>query len=643
MLWIRTLLLVAVLSSVQCTAETADENGPLKWRTVSNEDALCNDFTRAGFFHRNATDRGAGKWIVYLESGAVCYSNETCNRRYFQSHIRDKYSRDTLQNARYGDFDTSEAYAAVRHMDGVDFVNPLMTSMKCFEESQYFPNGLELEGKDFFDRSTNHVFADHGQVVVPYCSSDVWLGSDSSKARCFPQKKGDPDAPCECFDRGCFEYNPTASGLQFTFRGKTIFQSVLRDLDRIYDLRNARELILVGSSAGGVGALNLAKSVTEEYPNLDVRVVLDSAWFVNFRDGINAQFNDLQNTAPIGSDPGDGDGASRDIPHSVTLSSSSVKDAATSSDYIRSSSLFQRLSSTFKAGSITSSIAASSHVITSSVAAPDHVITLSAATSSHVIMSSVTGPDHVIPSSATAPALTIRSSETDSTTQLTPLASSTSHSTPTEIFAAPSSNIVTPTPGPTLDITSSSDGSGSGEIFSGMHTNVKRSADMEEEEDGATNNRQVGGDLLSLLRTHDACFDIRRGYPCCLSAQCVLTASNQTTDEPYFPRDVKLFVVTSLYDAFILSQALQDIEFYQSDSDSNPIGLAVEYISLVGEYGGVMDNSISEVRDITGIDISVYLPQCFQHIYFATSTLWGEGRVFGTDPIVIEEVVGTFR
>ena len=178
---------------------------------------------------------------------------------------------------------------------------------------------------------------------------------------------------------------------------------------------------------------------------------------------------------------------------------------------------------------------------------------------------------------------------------------------------------------------------------------MKRSADMEEEEDGSSkeNDRQdtsaVGGDLLSLLRTHDACFDTRRGYPCCLSAQCVLTASNQTTDEPYFPRHVKLFVVTSLYDVFILSQALQDIEFYQSDGDSNPIGLAVEYISLVGEYGGVMDSSISDVRDITGIDISVYLPQCFQHIYFATSSLWGEGRVFGTDPIVIEEVVGTFR
>ena len=601
-LWMTTLLFAAVLTSVRGTTETA-ENVPLQWRTVSNGAALCNDFTRAGFFHRNATDEGAGKWIVFLESGAVCYSNETCNRRYFQSHVREMYSEDALQNGRYGDFDTSEAFSAVKNKTGTDFVNPLMTSMRCFNQSQYFPNGrLEIEGRDLFDRTAKHVFADHGHVVVPYCSSDVWLGSDSSRTRSFPQKRGDLDAPCECFDRECFEYDPTSSGLQFTFRGKTIFQSVLQDLDHIYNLRSASELILIGSSAGGVGALNLAKLVTEKYPNLEVKVVLDSAWFINFRNGINTQFNDLQNAA-VGT------------PSVLTPSSSPAESPTASTDYIQSSTLFDQLPSTFKAGPITSSVTASSHVITSSLSAPDHMIT----------------------SSTTPP---VSSSKIDSTL----LASPTIQSTPSANFAAPSSNIVTPTP--TLDMTSFS-GSGSGEIFSGM--NMKRSADTDEDVDRDLNERYQrdangdSDDLLSLLRTHDACFDIRRGYPCCLSAQCVLTASNQTTNEPYFPRHVQLFVVTSLYDAFILSQTLQDVEVYQSDRDSNPVGLAVEYISLVGEYGGVMDSSITEVRDTTSVDISVYVSQCFQHIYFATSTLWGEGRVFGTDPIVIEELVGTFR
>ena len=32
-------------------------------------------------------------------------------------------------------------------------------------------------------------------------------------------------------------------------------------------------------------------------------------------------------------------------------------------------------------------------------------------------------------------------------------------------------------------------------------------------------------------------------------------------------------------------------------------------------------------------DVSYYVTQCFQHIYFATSTLWGEGNIFGTDPV----------
>ena len=644
------LALAGILCSVWGAMDVAHaRDEPLKWQTISNESALCNDFSKAGFFHRNSTEKGAGNWIIFLESGSFCYSNETCNRRYFQSSVRKKYSGDNRANGRLGDFDTSVAYSAMEKRNGFDYVNPLMTSMSCFSGTRYFPNGrLELEGKDIFDRNTNsHAFRDHGHVLVPYCSSDVWLGSETAETRDYPQKIGDPNRSCGCFDKSCFNYDPKSNGLQFTFRGKTIFQSVVQDVDKLYDLRDARELILIGSSAGGLGVLNLAKWVTDNYPHLEVKVVSDSAWFINFRDGIIEQFTGLQDIGIMDTDPC----SECEIVTSSSLSPTfkSQEISPTSSVDQMQSSYYEQLSTTAVPGHvITSSTAIPGHVITSSTSIPGHVITSSAAIPGHVITSSPTMRGRVISSSTTSAALShvIKSStEVPSTlgTFSSFLAPSSTHSTPTENFA---------TPTPTLESPSSGSGSGSGESFSGsgMHEEVKRYATLEDianpsagERDRRNINPSTDSDLLSLLKSHEACYDTRRGYPCCLSAQCVLTDSNPKTNEPYFPRGVRLFVVTSLYDAFILSQAVQNVELYLSDSENNLIGLAIEYLTVVGEYGGAMDNSLSEVQDVGNVDLSVYMSQCFQHIYFVTSSLWGEGSLFGTDPVVIEPDIGTFR
>ena len=562
----RSLLLLILCSVCDSIAALSSDNEPLRWRTASSPAAMCNDFTQAGFFHRNTTENGAGKWIVFLESGALCYSSETCNRRYFKSSIRAQYSEDERKNSGYGDFEPAAAFSAVGRKISDRVVNPLMTSMRCFNNTEYFPWGLELQGTDFFDRTTSHVFRDHGHVVVPYCSSDVWLGSENNKTRKFSQKSGNSDEPCNCFDQSCFRYDPNADGLQFTFRGKTIFQSVLRDLDTMYNLQNATEIILIGSSAGGVGAMNLARWVTEEFPTPNVMVISDSAWFINFRDGINKQFTDLQKADKSSS----------------TMSLSSTN----------------RVSST-------------SHMITSSPMATSHMMR------SSTIISSTTR-NFVIPS----------------TTQ-----------------SIPSANFATPTPTPDTVGSSGSGGFGNGGDGMFFGSGVQEAAMMTREENDRSAElddddwkTSSDDDLISLLESsHDACQDTRRGYPCCLSAQCLLSTNSSTTNEPYFPKNVRHFAVTSLYDAFILSQALLDVQVYLADKDDNQIGLAVEYLTVVGEYGGVMDNSLMQVQEAGYINFSFYVSQCFQHIYFATSTLWGEGRVFGTDPVQIDPNIGTFR
>ena len=421
---------VVLLGAVSAACRAA-----LTWKFTENEAALCNDFTRAGFFHDipSATDR---KWIVFLDSGSLCQSNETCNRRYFQPYIRERYnSANTAVNVlSYGDFSTAQAWAetgaAGQPLEEV--VNPLMTSPYCFRnETQFFSDSdsLSVEGRDILssDCTENPTFCDHGHVLVPYCSSDLWLGSDDR-----------PGLQCDCWDQECFTYNPTSEDLQFTFRGQTIFQSVLLTLDRLYNLKTASEIVLVGSSAGGVGVLNSAKWVRDTFQNVSLKVITDSSWFIDFHERISQGF--------------------------------------------------------------------------------------------------------------------------------------------------------------------------------------------------------VSSFVLNLTSV-EACHDIRPGYPCCVSAQCVLKQSSIYTGAPYFPEDVSVFGLTSLYDAFIFSLAISG--FGTVDS----VGVALDFVTTVGEYGGAMNETLIETSTAvySGAQLSYFVTQCFQHVYFAGSNLRRQGGLYGTGMVDFNSNVADFR
>jgi hypothetical protein len=56
----------------------------MKWIPASDSKALCNDFTQAGFFIRQAT---SSNWVVFLESGGLCFNSESCNRRFFTRKV----------------------------------------------------------------------------------------------------------------------------------------------------------------------------------------------------------------------------------------------------------------------------------------------------------------------------------------------------------------------------------------------------------------------------------------------------------------------------------------------------------------------------------------------------------------------------
>ena len=181
----------------------------MDWHFSPDSSALCNDFTRAGYFlQRNETSRD---WVIFLESGSLCYSNDTCNRRFFLSEVRNRFSIDGGGFGPYGNFDPQTACEETSCRNNPQGVfNPLMSSMSCFRNrTDYFPpeNGFTVLGTDILDQNNtkNPLFWTYNHVVIPYCSSDVWLGNEMAGTRV------NTAAQTEC---SCFDYGKSVSSLQ---------------------------------------------------------------------------------------------------------------------------------------------------------------------------------------------------------------------------------------------------------------------------------------------------------------------------------------------------------------------------------------------------------------------------------------------
>jgi len=165
-----------------------------------------------------------------------------------------------------------------RARDFKDYVNPLMTSMQCLKRHS-------VQGMDILDPDPekNPNFYAHNHVLIPYCSSDLWLGAEFDA--------NDPER-CQCGNLSCFGYSPDASRLQFTFRGQTIFKTIFKQLLGDHNMSSAERILLAGSSAGGVGVVNLAQWVRGEMSmQTNLFLLLDSAWFINFQENIYRVFN----------------------------------------------------------------------------------------------------------------------------------------------------------------------------------------------------------------------------------------------------------------------------------------------------------------------------------------------------------------
>lgn len=193
---------------------------------LSDVKAVCNDDSRAVFYIK----RGSPKhWIFFFESGGLCSSKAECNERY-----KDKNSTVLMSS------------------------NSLPAS---------------VTGRDILSSSIseNPTFYKYTHVLVPYCSSDLWLGDSTGLNR-------------------TFKFVDDSSANNFIFRGKTIFQGIFKQLSPI---KNAEHIVVSGSSAGGIGVMNHAEWLSNLFhgSKVKLRFIIDSAWFINFQDGFTSRVN----------------------------------------------------------------------------------------------------------------------------------------------------------------------------------------------------------------------------------------------------------------------------------------------------------------------------------------------------------------
>ena len=248
---------------------TRAEAVQLQWNNLTDVNALCNDYTQAGYYiHPSNTSTD---WVIFFESGGACYSATTCNRRYLRREVRERFGGGLITD----DFDLARAWAEVKDKSKTSVISPLMTSLWTLNNEDV--DVEEIEGLDLLsqDNNTNPDFSGYNHVLVPYCSSDLWLGNDTKYIN-------------------NFTFDPMATDLQFTFRGFVIFRSLFREL--FDDPQNVTGNILIaGSSAGGVGVINHIQWVKQFLPNAAIRVFTDSSWFVNFQDNIYQRFTNYVN------------------------------------------------------------------------------------------------------------------------------------------------------------------------------------------------------------------------------------------------------------------------------------------------------------------------------------------------------------
>ena len=218
-----------------------------KLRLISLADvpgAVCSDGSAAAFYTDAWKPEPDATWVIHLQGGGGCGSDSLC---------ADRLARD-------------DAAAFSRGPDAAGA-----------DAAKYWPEEMDGVGLLSADAALNPALHDALHVYLPYCSNDLWTGRGATHVL---GATITPDRP------GYAHVNETLHSA-----GQIIADAAIALLMQEYALGEAREVLLSGSEAGGVGAAQLAGRL----PDLgwrtmpwgaaaDVRLVLDSCFFPDFKD-----------------------------------------------------------------------------------------------------------------------------------------------------------------------------------------------------------------------------------------------------------------------------------------------------------------------------------------------------------------------
>ena len=205
-----------------CFLSISASSSSLVWHNITRaieRGALCNDFSPAGYFIRknnpissnlSNVEDAFSRWVIFLESGGGCTTPKSCNERFIQQSIRKEYTH-TVNGSKF--IDVAQAWNDYRS-EPLTVTSKLMTSIWRFS-GQYRAKNSNLwlvEGRDILstNQHENPDFYQYNHVLIPYCSSDLWLKKTQNyiKARDHNFR---------------FVFDPNSdTEHQFTFRGDVI-------------------------------------------------------------------------------------------------------------------------------------------------------------------------------------------------------------------------------------------------------------------------------------------------------------------------------------------------------------------------------------------------------------------------------------
>lgn len=197
----RATATTVLLFSAALTASFAAESNLIR---LTDDAARCLDGTLSGYYYQeHPAEEGIDKWVIHLQGGGECDTEETCS----------------------GDLTNS------------------LGSSNYFSETAYQPYFCQ-DSPDY-----NPDFWTYNHVYIPYCTADLHSGTITV---------------------------PTEESFGMYFAGHLVFEAVVKDLTAKYGFANAKEVILSGDSAGGIGTwvnLDYLSDYLKSAGNSDVRVV----------------------------------------------------------------------------------------------------------------------------------------------------------------------------------------------------------------------------------------------------------------------------------------------------------------------------------------------------------------------------------